>query len=170
MAGQRRSDLGTKWLSPALGNDDSRARTSQCYCQRAQVNGSIVHANRGVRKHDPAFGNLFEREVCKSIIPAPVTAKFHFRMITLLDAILLVMRCESSCEMQTQTANSDRCMNISGHQRAVLEMKEALSLRLPSFIVAPSAFWATQLTLRMRSRKLCWPRTDISTNSGRSRR
>jgi RNA polymerase sigma factor (sigma-70 family) len=35
--------------------------------------------------------------------------------------------------MQTQTANSDRCTNVSGHQRAVLEMKEALSLSLPSF-------------------------------------
>jgi hypothetical protein len=35
--------------------------------------------------------------------------------------------------MQTQTTNSDPCMDVSGHQRAVLEMKEVLALRLPSF-------------------------------------
>jgi RNA polymerase sigma-70 factor, ECF subfamily len=35
--------------------------------------------------------------------------------------------------MQTQTTNSDPCMDVSGHQGAVLEMKEVLSLRLPSF-------------------------------------
>jgi RNA polymerase sigma-70 factor, ECF subfamily len=44
-----------------------------------------------------------------------------------------VMRCESTCEMQNQTTNSDPCMHVSGHQSAVLEMKEVLSLRLPSF-------------------------------------
>jgi RNA polymerase sigma factor (sigma-70 family) len=46
---------------------------------------------------------------------------------------LLVMRCESTWEMESQTTNSDPCINVSGHQSAVLEMKEALSLRLPSF-------------------------------------
>jgi RNA polymerase sigma-70 factor (ECF subfamily) len=35
--------------------------------------------------------------------------------------------------MQTQTTNSDPCVNASGHQSAVLEMKEVLSLRLPYF-------------------------------------
>ena len=35
--------------------------------------------------------------------------------------------------MQTQTTNSDPRMDVSGHQSAVLEMKEILSLRLPSF-------------------------------------
>jgi RNA polymerase sigma-70 factor (ECF subfamily) len=35
--------------------------------------------------------------------------------------------------MQTQTTKSDPCMDVSGHQSAVLEMKEVLSLRLPSF-------------------------------------
>jgi RNA polymerase sigma-70 factor, ECF subfamily len=35
--------------------------------------------------------------------------------------------------MQTQTTNSDPCMDVSGHQRAVLEMKKVLALRLPSF-------------------------------------
>ena len=35
--------------------------------------------------------------------------------------------------MQTQTTNSDPCIDVSGHQRAVLEMKEVLALRLPSF-------------------------------------
>ena len=35
--------------------------------------------------------------------------------------------------MQTQTTNNDPCMDVSGHQSAVLEMKEVLSLRLRSF-------------------------------------
>jgi RNA polymerase sigma-70 factor, ECF subfamily len=35
--------------------------------------------------------------------------------------------------MQTQTINSDARMDVSGHQSVVLEMKEVLSLRLPSF-------------------------------------
>src|SRR5580698_9448478 len=43
-----------------------------------------------------------------------------------------VMRCESTCEMQNQTTNGDPSMHESGHQSAVLEMKEVLSLRLPS--------------------------------------
>ena len=34
--------------------------------------------------------------------------------------------------METQTT-SDPCMDVSGHESAVLEMKEVLSLRLPSF-------------------------------------
>jgi RNA polymerase sigma-70 factor, ECF subfamily len=43
------------------------------------------------------------------------------------------MRCKSTGEMQPQTTSSDSCMDVSGHQRAVLEMKEVLSRRLPSF-------------------------------------
>jgi RNA polymerase sigma-70 factor (ECF subfamily) len=35
--------------------------------------------------------------------------------------------------MQTQTTKTDQCMDVSNHQSAVLEMKEVLSLRLPSF-------------------------------------
>jgi len=35
--------------------------------------------------------------------------------------------------MQTQTNSSDPCLDVSGHQRAVLEMKEVLSHRLPYF-------------------------------------
>jgi RNA polymerase sigma-70 factor (ECF subfamily) len=35
-------------------------------------------------------------------------------------------------QMETQTT-SDPCMDVSGHESAVLEMKEVLSLRLPSF-------------------------------------
>jgi RNA polymerase sigma-70 factor, ECF subfamily len=35
--------------------------------------------------------------------------------------------------MQTQTTSSDRCMDVSSHQSAVLEMKEVLSLRWPFF-------------------------------------
>ena len=35
--------------------------------------------------------------------------------------------------MQTQTTNGHPCMEVSGRQGAVLEMKEVLSLRLPSF-------------------------------------
>jgi RNA polymerase sigma-70 factor (ECF subfamily) len=35
--------------------------------------------------------------------------------------------------MQTPTINSDPCTEVSGHQSAVLEMQEVLSLRLPSF-------------------------------------
>ena len=38
----------------------------------------------------------------------------------------------STCEMQTQATNGDSCMDVS-HQSAVLEMKEVLSRRLPSF-------------------------------------
>jgi RNA polymerase sigma-70 factor, ECF subfamily len=48
------------------------------------------------------------------------------------DVHFAVMRCESTCEMQTQPT-SDPCLDVSGHQSAVLEMKEVLSLRLPSF-------------------------------------
>jgi RNA polymerase sigma factor (sigma-70 family) len=47
--------------------------------------------------------------------------------------ILAVMRCESTFEMQSPATNRDRCVAMSGHQSAVLEMKEVLSLRLPSF-------------------------------------
>jgi RNA polymerase sigma-70 factor (ECF subfamily) len=43
------------------------------------------------------------------------------------------MRRESTREMQTQTSNGHPCMEVSGRQGAVLEMKEVLSLRLPSF-------------------------------------
>ena len=43
------------------------------------------------------------------------------------------MRCEWTCEMQTQTTKRDSCMDVSTHQCAILEMKEVLSLRLPSF-------------------------------------
>ncbi len=35
--------------------------------------------------------------------------------------------------MQTPTTKRDSCMNASGHQSAVLEMQEVLSLRLPYF-------------------------------------
>jgi RNA polymerase sigma-70 factor (ECF subfamily) len=35
--------------------------------------------------------------------------------------------------MQAQTTKRDPCMDVSGYQSAVLEMKEVLSLRLPSF-------------------------------------
>jgi RNA polymerase sigma-70 factor (ECF subfamily) len=35
--------------------------------------------------------------------------------------------------MQTQTTKRDSCMDVSAHQCAVVEMKEVLSLRLPSF-------------------------------------
>ena len=48
------------------------------------------------------------------------------------DVHFVVMRCESTRVMQTQTTNSDSGMDLSGHQSAVLEMKEALSLRVPS--------------------------------------
>ena len=43
------------------------------------------------------------------------------------------MRCELTCEVQTQATNSDLCMDGSSHQSAVLEMKKVLSLRLRSF-------------------------------------
>jgi RNA polymerase sigma-70 factor, ECF subfamily len=33
----------------------------------------------------------------------------------------------------TETTKSEKCMKVSGHQSAVLELKEVLSLRLPSF-------------------------------------
>jgi RNA polymerase sigma-70 factor (ECF subfamily) len=53
------------------------------------------------------------------------------------DVHFAAMRCESTGEMQTQTTNSDPRRNVSGHQGAVLdavlEMKDVLSLRLPSF-------------------------------------
>jgi RNA polymerase sigma factor (sigma-70 family) len=35
--------------------------------------------------------------------------------------------------MQTQATKRDSCMDVSAHQCAVLEMKEVLSIRLPSF-------------------------------------
>jgi RNA polymerase sigma-70 factor, ECF subfamily len=44
-----------------------------------------------------------------------------------------VMRCESTCEMQTLTTNGDPCMDLSGDQSAVLALKEVLSLRMPAF-------------------------------------
>jgi RNA polymerase sigma-70 factor (ECF subfamily) len=47
-------------------------------------------------------------------------------------ATCIVQRCESTCELQTQTTHGDPCMDVS-HQSAVLEMKEVLSRRLPSF-------------------------------------
>src|ERR1700729_3815539 len=43
------------------------------------------------------------------------------------------MRCESTSEMQTQITNRDLRRDVSGHQGAILEMKDVLSLRLPSF-------------------------------------
>jgi RNA polymerase sigma-70 factor, ECF subfamily len=43
------------------------------------------------------------------------------------------MQCESTSEMQTQTTNSDPCVDVSAHQSAVREMKEVLSLRWKSF-------------------------------------
>jgi len=49
------------------------------------------------------------------------------------DVHFAVMRRQWTCEMQTQIINSDPCADVSGHQSAVLEMKEVLSLRLPSF-------------------------------------
>ena len=53
------------------------------------------------------------------------------------DVHFAAMRCESTGEMQTQTTNSDPRRNVCGHQGAVLdavlEMKDVLSLRLPSF-------------------------------------
>ena len=50
-----------------------------------------------------------------------------------VDVHFVMMRCEWTCGMQTQTTKSDQCMDVSGHQSAVLEMQEVLSLRLPSF-------------------------------------
>jgi DNA-directed RNA polymerase specialized sigma24 family protein len=43
------------------------------------------------------------------------------------------MRANGPVKMQTQTTNRDPYMKVSGHHSAVLEMKEVLSLRLPSF-------------------------------------
>jgi RNA polymerase sigma-70 factor, ECF subfamily len=42
------------------------------------------------------------------------------------------MRCESKCEMETPATHRDS-VDVSGHQNAILEMKEILSLRLPIF-------------------------------------
>jgi RNA polymerase sigma-70 factor (ECF subfamily) len=47
--------------------------------------------------------------------------------------ILLVMRCDSTCETQTHTTNGAPRMDVSRHQSAVLEMQNVLSRRLPSF-------------------------------------
>jgi RNA polymerase sigma-70 factor (ECF subfamily) len=47
--------------------------------------------------------------------------------------IFAAMRCESTCEMRSQATNNDPCIYVSSHQSAVLEMKEVLSLRSPSF-------------------------------------
>jgi RNA polymerase sigma-70 factor (ECF subfamily) len=49
------------------------------------------------------------------------------------DVHFAVVRCEWTCEMQTQTTKRDSSMDAPGHRSAVLEMKEVLSLRLPSF-------------------------------------
>jgi RNA polymerase sigma-70 factor (ECF subfamily) len=43
------------------------------------------------------------------------------------------MRCQSTCEIETQSAHRDPFIDLSGRQRAVLEMQEILSPRLPSF-------------------------------------
>lgn len=43
------------------------------------------------------------------------------------------MRCESTCEMRISAINNDRAVDVSRHESAVVEMKEALSFRLPSF-------------------------------------
>jgi RNA polymerase sigma-70 factor (ECF subfamily) len=40
---------------------------------------------------------------------------------------------EWTCKMQTRSTKRDSLRDASGHQRAVLEMKAVLSLRLPSF-------------------------------------
>jgi RNA polymerase sigma-70 factor (ECF subfamily) len=45
----------------------------------------------------------------------------------------VVMRCELTCEMPTQPPNTDPCMEVSGNQSAILEMKKVLSLRWSSF-------------------------------------
>ena len=47
--------------------------------------------------------------------------------------ILPGMRCESTYEIETQSANAEPRMDGPGHQSAVLEMQGILSLRLPSF-------------------------------------
>jgi RNA polymerase sigma-70 factor, ECF subfamily len=53
------------------------------------------------------------------------------------DVHFAVMRCESTSEMLTQTNNGDLRRDVSAHQGAVLdavlEMKDVLSLQLPSF-------------------------------------
>jgi RNA polymerase sigma factor (sigma-70 family) len=49
------------------------------------------------------------------------------------DVHFAVVRCESTREMKTQTTKRHPTMEASGRQGAVLEMKEVLSLRLPSF-------------------------------------
>ena len=43
------------------------------------------------------------------------------------------MRSKSTCEVEIRTTSNDPGMDVSGHQSAVLEMKEVLSLRLPYF-------------------------------------
>ena len=47
-------------------------------------------------------------------------------------ATCILLWCEWTCEMQTQTTKRDSGMNVSPRQSAVLEMKEVLALRLPS--------------------------------------
>jgi RNA polymerase sigma factor (sigma-70 family) len=49
------------------------------------------------------------------------------------DVHFAVKRCEWAREMQTPTTKRDPCLDVSAHQCALLEMKEVLSLRLPSF-------------------------------------
>jgi RNA polymerase sigma-70 factor (ECF subfamily) len=39
---------------------------------------------------------------------------------------------QMTCEMETESTHSDPSVDVSDHQSAVLEMKEVLSLRLPS--------------------------------------
>src|ERR1700690_1181273 len=63
-----------------------------------------------------------------------VDAGFHDTIyLWPVTCILFVMRRESTCEVETRTGTSDRCLSVSDHQSAVLEMKEVLSRRLPSF-------------------------------------
>jgi RNA polymerase sigma-70 factor (ECF subfamily) len=53
--------------------------------------------------------------------------------IGLWQATCICCYSEWTGEMQTQTIKCDPCMNVSAHQSAVLELKQVLSLRLPSF-------------------------------------
>jgi RNA polymerase sigma factor (sigma-70 family) len=69
--------------------------------------------------------------LCQSAVEARVATQ----SLLAGDVHFAFMRCESTSEMQT--SNSDLRRDVSGHQGAVLdavlEMKDVLSLRLPSF-------------------------------------
>jgi RNA polymerase sigma-70 factor (ECF subfamily) len=49
------------------------------------------------------------------------------------DVHFAVMRCESTCEMQTQTTKSNQYLDVSDHQSAARELQRVLSLGSPSF-------------------------------------